>query len=103
MKLKKFFEKLTNFNKGVVNDHGQALAIKYFMNPTTLDYIIVKVEQGKGIAIIDFLDKEKVVYQSEVFYYDIFNKEDRKRIVKDMIKNLEAIELIEEKQACQEK
>lgn len=98
MKLKKFFKKLKQFNNGVINDNDQALAIKYFMNPKTLDYIIVRVEQGVGFAVIDFLDKEKEAYQSDVIHYDIMDKKDRKMIVKDMVKNLEAIEFIIEKQ-----
>jgi hypothetical protein len=97
MKLKKFFKKLKQFNNGVVNDNDQALAIKYFMNPTTLDYDIVRVEQGEEFAVIDFLDKEKLIYQSDVIHFDIMNKKDRKMIVKDMVKNLEAIEFIVEK------
>jgi hypothetical protein len=95
MKLKKFFKKLSLFNEGVVNDNGQALALKYFMNPTTLDYIIVKVKHDDEFTFIDFVDKENLVYQSKVFEYDILNKKDRKLIVEDMIKNLEAIEFVE--------
>jgi hypothetical protein len=96
MKLKKFFKKLTQFNNGVLNDHNQALAVKYFMNPTTLDYMIVKVEQKGGGLIINFTDNDKIVYQSHVIDYNIFNKKDRKMIVDDMIKNLEAIQPIEQ-------
>lgn len=91
MKLKKFFKQLAQFNEGVVNSNEKPLAVKYFMNPHTLDYIVVKVKIVDGKAYINFTDKAQIVFESEVIHYNIFNPQDRKRIINHISNTLESI------------
>ncbi len=70
MKLKKFFKKLDEYHRGFKDtEPGKPdviVAVKYFINPSTMSFIIIEGEEVNDTVVLDFTATP--VYTSSVIY-----------------------------------
>jgi len=84
--LKWFFNKLNEFNRGVINDNNIKLALKYYINPNSFSFTLHKeIKLRSNYIFFNFLEDD---YTSEIFYTWNTPKA-REKIIKECIKQIE--------------